>query len=162
VLQHHFLLDQLSPRCQLRPWWAALSEALQLLDSQPVVHLHGNLKPEHLLVDNGKLHVVDWEASARGPAVVDYTDVAFHLVRDLLYEGVPPGRVPVGLMARLPFSGPALAWRLLLWLDRRRPQDIDLITVREIRDLTAEEQASAACASLTRAVSLLRSTGVPR
>ncbi|WP_411145854.1 phosphotransferase family protein [Streptomyces sp. x-80] len=162
VLQHHFLLDQLSPRCRLRPWWAALSEALQLLDSQPVVHLHGNLKPEHLLVDNGKLHVVDWEASARGPAVVDYTDVAFHLVRDLLYEGVPPGRVPVGLMARLPFSGPALAWRLLLWLDRRRPQDIDLITVREIRDLTAEEQASAACASLTRAVSLLRSTGVPR
>jgi hypothetical protein len=100
------------------------------------------------LVDDDRVHVVDWEASARGPAVVDYTDVVFHLVRDLLYEGVPPKDVPVGLMTRLPFSGPVLAWRLLLWLDRRRPEDIDLVTAREVGRLTA--------------VSLLRAVGVPR
>ncbi|MGW4978220.1 phosphotransferase [Streptomyces mirabilis] len=162
VPQHRFLLDQFSPRCRLRPWWEALTKALQPLESHPVVHLHGDLKPEHLLVDDDRVHVVDWEASARGPAVVDYTDVVFHLVRDLLYEGVPPKDVPVGLMTRLPFSGPVLAWRLLLWLDRRRPEDIDLVTAREVGRLTAEEQAPAAYAALARTVSLLRAVGVPR
>lgn len=44
-------------------------------------------------------------------------------MRDLLYEGVRPGRIPVDLVTQLPFSGPALAWRPLLWLDRRRTQD---------------------------------------
>ncbi|MGW4285441.1 aminoglycoside phosphotransferase family protein [Streptomyces sp. NPDC004673] len=117
ALQHHLLLDQLSPRCRLRPWWAVLAEALQPLESHPAVYLHGDLKPEHLLLDDHQLSVVDWEASARGPAVVDYTDVVFHLVRDLLYEGVKPGRISIDLITRLPFSGPVLAWRLLLWLD---------------------------------------------
>lgn len=162
ALQHHLLLNQLSPRCRLRPWWAALAEALQPLQSHPVVHLHGDLKPEHLLVDDHQLSVVDWEASARGPAVVDFADVVFHLVRDLLYAGVKPGRVPIDLMIRLPFCGPVLAWRLLLWLDRRRPQDIDLIAARDIHRLAAEDQASAAYASLARAVSALRAAGIPR
>ncbi|MGW0879599.1 aminoglycoside phosphotransferase family protein [Streptomyces sp. NPDC002671] len=162
ALQHHFLLNQLSPRCRLRPWWAALTEALQPLESHPVVYLHGDLKPEHLLVDDHQLSVVDWEASARGPAVVDYADVVFHLVRDLLYAGVKPGPVPIDLMSRLPFSGSALAWRLLLWLDRRRPQDIDLIATRDVYRLAAEDHAPAAYALLTRAVSALRAAGVPR
>lgn len=160
--QYQFLLDQLSPRCQERPWWAALAEALQPLEAHPVVYLHGDLKPEHLLVDDHQLSVVDWEASARGPAIVDYADVAFHLVRDLLYGGVKPCRVPIDLVTRLPFSGPVLAWRLLLWLDRRRPQDIDLIAARDVHRLAAEDYASAAYASLGRAVSAMRAAGVPR
>ncbi|MDQ0750187.1 hypothetical protein QF034_004418 [Streptomyces africanus] len=162
ALQHHFLLAQLSPRCRHRPWWAALADALHPLESQPVVYLHGDLKPEHLLIDEHQLSVVDWEASARGPAVVDHTDAAFHLVRDLLYAGVKPGRVPIALITRLPFSGPVLAWRLLLWLDRRRPQDIDLIVTRDILRLAAEDHASAGYASLVRAISALRAAGVPR
>src|SRR5690606_20908315 len=95
-----------------------LAEVLQHLESHPVVYLHGDLKPEHLLVDVRQLSVVDWEASARGPAVIDYADVVFHLVRDLLYAGLNADRLPIDLMTRLPFSGPVLAWRLLLWLER--------------------------------------------
>ncbi|WP_055699762.1 aminoglycoside phosphotransferase family protein [Streptomyces silaceus] len=160
--QPQFLLDQLSPRCRERPWWAALAEALQPLESHPVVYLHGDLKPEHLLIDGHQLSVVDWEASARGPAVVDYASVVFHLVRDLLYGGVKPGRAPIDLMTRLPFSGPVLAWRLLLWLDRRRSHDIDLIAASDVHRLAAEEHAPVAYASLAGAVSVMRAAGVPR
>ncbi|MBX9397871.1 aminoglycoside phosphotransferase family protein [Streptomyces sp. TRM72054] len=162
VSSRQFLLDQFSPRCRRLPWWAELDEALQSLDSHPVVHLHGDLKPEHLLVDGEHLHVVDWEASACGPAVVDYTNVIFHLVRDLLYEGMPPGRMPVGLLTRLPFSGPVLAWRLLLWLDRRRSQDIDLVTDHDVYRLAAEEQAASAYRRIAQTVVRLRAAGVPR
>ncbi|MEJ8643622.1 aminoglycoside phosphotransferase family protein [Streptomyces sp. MS1.HAVA.3] len=160
--QHHFLLDQLSGRCKTMPWWASMEKALQPLESHPVVHLHGDLKPEHLLVDGGVLHVVDWEASGRGPAVVDYADVVFHLVRDLIYEDAPPGRFPVDRMAELPLDGPVLAWRLILWLDRRRPSDIDLISTHDVARLTAEEHPAAACMELARVVSFLRAAGVPR
>ena len=114
------------------------------------------------MVDDHQLSVVDWEASARGPAVLDYIDVVFHLVRDLLYTGVKPGSVPIDLVTRLPFSGPVLAWRLLLWLDRRRPQDIDLVVARDVQRLATEDHAPAAYASLARAVSALRTAGVPR
>ncbi|WP_234432121.1 aminoglycoside phosphotransferase family protein [Streptomyces sp. NRRL S-378] len=162
VSQHQFLLDQLTSRCRRRPWWAVLEGFLYPLDSQPVVYLHGDLKPEHLLVDGGLLHVVDWEASACGPAVVDYTDVVFHLVRDLLYAGVPPERVPVDLLTAMPFSGPVLAWRLLLWLDRRRPHDIDLLSTHDVSRLAAEEQPTAAYRALARSVAVLRAAGVPR
>ncbi|MFF9321671.1 aminoglycoside phosphotransferase family protein [Streptomyces sp. NPDC014735] len=162
VPPHRFLLEQFSPRCQLLPWWEALDAALRPIDAHPVVHLHGDLKPEHFLVDGERVHVVDWEASAGGPAVLDYTDVAFHLVRDQVYEGVAPGDVPVDLLTGLPFSGPALAWRLLLWLDRRRAQDIDRATVHDVRRLAAEEQAAAAHRALARTIARLRATGVPR
>ncbi|WP_051774240.1 aminoglycoside phosphotransferase family protein [Streptomyces sp. NRRL S-237] len=160
--QSCFLLAQLSGRCRTRPWWAAMEKALQPLESHPVVHLHGDLKPEHLLVDGGGLHVVDWEASGRGPAVVDYADVVFHLIRDLIYEDALPGRIPVDRMSELPLEGPVLAWRLLLWLDRRRPSDLDLISTHDVDRLTAEEHPAAACMELARVVSFLRAAGVPR
>lgn len=162
VSSRQFLLDQFSPRCRSLSWWALLGEALQPIDSHPVVHLHGDLKPEHLIVDGERLHVVDWEASACGPAVLDYTDVVFHLVRDLIYEGVSPGLIPVDLVTRLPFSGPVLAWRLLLWLDRRRGQDIDLVTTRDVCRLASEQQAVAAYVSVAETVARLRTAGVPR
>ncbi|MHB9759913.1 aminoglycoside phosphotransferase family protein [Streptomyces sp. BYX5S] len=157
-----FLLDQFSARCRWLPWWATLGEVLQPVDAHPVVYLHGDFKPEHLLVDGERLHVVDWEASACGPAVLDYTDVVFHLVRDLVYEGVAPARIPVDLVTRLPFSGPVLAWRLLLWLDRRRTQDIDLVTIQDVVRLAAEEQAASAYRALAEIVAQLRAVGVPR
>ncbi|MFE1405206.1 phosphotransferase family protein [Streptomyces sp. NPDC058770] len=157
-----FLLGQFSPRCRRLPWWEVLDEALRSIDSHPVVRLHGDLKPEHFLVDGERVHVVDWEASACGPAVLDYTDVVFHLIRDLVYEGVPPGGVPVDLLTRLPFSGPTLTRRLLLWLDRRRTQDIDRVTVHDVHQLVAEEQAASAYTSLAQTVALLRAVGVPR
>ncbi|MEV8307248.1 phosphotransferase [Streptomyces flavidovirens] len=157
-----FLLNQFSARCRCLPWWKVLAEALQPIDTHRVVHLHGDLKPEHLLVDGKRLHVVDWEACACGPAVLDYTDVAFHLVRDLLYEGVPAGHVPIDLLTRLPFSGPVLAWRLLLWLDRRRTQDIDLVSTHDIHRIAAEEQAASAYRSLAQVVEFLRAADVPR
>ncbi|MFE9404386.1 aminoglycoside phosphotransferase family protein [Streptomyces sp. NPDC006530] len=157
-----FLLDQFSPRCRWLPWWALLGQALQMIDSHPIVHLHGDLKPAHFLIDSEHVHVVDWEASACGPAVLDYTDVVFHLVRDLLYAGVPPGRLPVDLVTRLPFSGPVLTWRLLLWLDRRRTQDIDLVTTHDVHRLAAEEQAASAYRALAQTVAFLRAAGVPR
>ncbi|THA83292.1 aminoglycoside phosphotransferase family protein [Streptomyces sp. A0592] len=162
VSQRQFLLDQLTSRCRRRPWWAVLEGFLHPLDSQPVVYLHGDLKPEHLLVDGERLHVVDWEASACGPAVVDYADVVFHLVRDLLYDGVPPERVPVELLTAMPFSGPVLAWRLLLWLDRRRPHDIDQLSSHDVSRLAGEDQPTAAYRALARSVALLRVAGVPR
>ncbi|OKJ31535.1 aminoglycoside phosphotransferase [Streptomyces sp. CB01580] len=157
-----FLLEQLSRRCRLMPWWEALDTALRPIDAHPVVHLHGDLKPEHFLVDGERVRVVDWEASACGPAVLDYTDVAFHLVRDLVYEGVPPGRVPVDLLTGLPFSGPALAWRLLLWLDRRRVQDIGRVTVHDVHRLAAEGQDATAHRALARTIARLRAADVPR
>lgn len=141
---------------------AVLDEALQTIDSHPAVRLHGDLKPEHFLVDSGRLHVVDWEARACGPAVLDYTDVAFHLVRDLVYEGVPPGRIPVDLLTQLPFSGPVLACRLFLWLDRRRTQDVGLVTAHDVARLATEEQAVSAYKSLAQTIALLRAVGVPR
>ncbi|MFE7424999.1 aminoglycoside phosphotransferase family protein [Streptomyces sp. NPDC057545] len=159
---HRFLLEQFSPRCRLMPWWEALDTALRPIDAHPVVRLHGDLKPEHFLVDGERVHVVGWEASACGPAVLDYTDVAFHLVRDLVYEGVPPGDVPVDLLTGLPFSGPALAWRLLLWLDRRRVQDIDRVTLHDVHRFAAEQHAAAAHRTLAQTIARLRATGVPR
>jgi aminoglycoside phosphotransferase (APT) family kinase protein len=162
VPAHRFLLEQFSPRCRLLPWWEALDATLRPIDAHPVVRLHGDLKPEHFLVDGERVHVVDWEASACGPAVLDYTDVAFHLVRDLVDDGVPPGEIPVDLLTGLPFSGPALAWRLLLWLDRRRVQDIDRVTVHDVHRLAAEEQAATAHRILAQTIARLRATGVPR
>ncbi|MGW0790264.1 hypothetical protein ACWD04_18930 [Streptomyces sp. NPDC002911] len=88
--------------------------------------------------------------------------MVFHLIRDLLYEGVPPGRIPIDLVTRLPFSGPVLAWRLLLWLDRRRPDDTGRVTAHHVYRLAAEEQAASAYKSLAHAILRLRSAGVPR
>ncbi|UZX22764.1 phosphotransferase family protein [Streptomyces tanashiensis] len=157
-----FLLRQLSPRCRLLPWWADLAELLAPIDAHPVVLLHGDLKPEHLLVDGDRIHVVDWEASGRGPAVADHADVAFHLARDLIYGDLPYRRLPEDVVRRLVLSGSVLAWRLLLWLDRRRPEDITLVPPGLIRQLAAPNRPIATWALLAQTISSLRARGVPR
>ena len=162
VTQRQFLLDQLTARCRQKPCWKGLEEALEPVNALPTVYLHGDLKPEHLLVDGERLHVVDWEASCRGPAAGDFADIVFHLVRDLIYAAVPPSDLPTGLIAEIPLHGPVLAWRLIQWLDRRRPTDIDLLTFGDFQRLAAEDQPTSVCGHLARTVAKLRRAGVPR
>jgi hypothetical protein len=118
---HHLLLGQLSPRCRRQPRWDDLRAALAPLDQEPTVYLHGDIKSEHLLVDGGTVHIVDWEASARGPAARDHAEIMFHLVRDLVYADIGPQRLPGDAIGRVPVTGAVLAWRVVKWLDRRRP-----------------------------------------
>ncbi|MFG2850901.1 phosphotransferase [Streptomyces mirabilis] len=158
----NFLLDQFSARCQKLPWWRDLKAVLAPYNEHPTVYLHCDLKPEYLLVDGDRLHIVDWEASGRGPAVSDQADATFHLVRDLIYTPATPLPAPIGIISQLGASGPALAWRLALWLDRRRPGDIHLLPERELLQLASEDDPVAACEELTRLVSNLREAGVPR
>jgi Phosphotransferase enzyme family len=161
VTQRQFLLEQLTARCRQKPWWPELEEALEPINASPTVYLHGDLKPEHLLVDSERLHVVDWEASCRGPAAGDFADIVFHLVRDLIYA-VPPSDLPTSLIADIPLHGPVLAWRLIRWLDRRRPTDIGLLTVGDFYRLATEDQPTRICGHLAHTVARLRRAGVPR
>ncbi|MEJ8650775.1 aminoglycoside phosphotransferase family protein [Streptomyces sp. MS1.AVA.3] len=156
------LLDQLSSRCRQRPWWTGLESAVRPLDQEPVVYLHGDFKPEHFMDDGEELHVIDWEASARGPAQCDYADAVFHVLRDLAYEGDASRRLPIKVMSSLPVSGGVLAWRLVRWLDRRRPLDIDLITSRDIHDLAGTSTSTAGIRQLACLLGRFRSKGVPR
>ncbi|GFH34885.1 phosphotransferase [Streptomyces pacificus] len=157
-----FLLDQFSSRCRKLPWWHDLEAALEPYDELPTVYLHGDLKPEHLLIDGSRLHIVDWEASGRGPAVSDQADATFHVIRDLIYTSVTPRRVPIGIISQLGATGAALAWRLALWLDRRRSGDIHLVPARDLHQLAAEDDPVAAYEQLARLVTRLRTAGVPR
>ncbi|MGW1258428.1 aminoglycoside phosphotransferase family protein [Streptomyces sp. NPDC002513] len=157
-----FLLDQLSSRCRQLSWWHDLEAALEPCDELPTVYLHGDLKPEHLLSDGDRLHIVDWEASGRGPAVSDQADAVFHAIRDLIYTAPTPRRLPIGIISQLGAPGVALAWRLALWLDRRRSGDIHLIPARDLYQLAAEDDPAAACEQLAGHVSRLRTAGVPR
>lgn len=157
-----FLLDQFSNRCRQLTWWPDLEAALKPCNELPTVYLHGDLKPEHLLFDGNQLHIVDWEASGRGPAVSDHADAVFHLIRDLIYASVEPRRLPIGVISQLHASGAILAWRVALWLDRRRSGDLHLVSAHDLYQLAAEEDLAAACGQLARTVSHLRASGVPR
>ncbi|MFJ5105442.1 aminoglycoside phosphotransferase family protein [Streptomyces sp. NPDC088554] len=157
-----FLLDQFSSRCRQLPWWPDLEAALKPCNELPTVHLHGDLKPEHLLFDGDQLHIVDWEASGRGPAVSDHADVVFHLIRDLIYASVEPPRLPTGTVSQLRATGAILAWRIALWLDRRRFGDIHLVSAHDLYQLAAKDDLAAACGQLARIVAHLRAAGVPR
>lgn len=157
-----FLLAQLTGRCRELPWWHDLEDALEQYEEVPTVYLHGDLKPEHLLVDGSRLHLVDLEASGRGPAMSDHADAVFHALRDLIYTAATPRRLPIGTVSQLGSPGAVLAWRLALWLDRRRSGDIHLIPARDLYQLAAEDDPAAACEQLAQHVSLLRTAGVPR
>lgn len=154
------LLQQLSHRCRLQPWWPELAQALTTVDDAPCVYLHGDIKPEHFLPSGRVVHVVDWEAVARGPAVCDVVDAAFHAVRDLIYAQASP--LPVDVIAQLPVTGPVAAWRLVCWLDRRRPGDLGLAPADGLRDLLAATTPDTAVRILARLITGLRAAGVPR
>lgn len=154
------LLQQMSERCCSQPWWPELSHALTALDVEECVYLHGDIKPEHFLCSGPMVHVVDWEATARGPAACDLVDAAFHLVRDLVYSRTSP--LPLDVVGRLPVTGPVIAWRLLRWLDRRRPGDLYLLPAKSLHDLMASPDSADGVRILARLITGLRDAGVPR
>lgn len=154
------LLDQLSKRCRSRTWWPQLCQALAALDGEGCVYLHGDIKPEHFLRSGSTVHVVDWEAAARGPAVCDLVDAAFHAIRDLVYSGV--SLLSIDVVAQLPVTGPAAAWRLLRWLDRRGTDDLDLVATEDLRDLMASPDPSSVVRIFALLITGLRDAGVPR
>jgi hypothetical protein len=157
-----FLVDQLSPRCRAQTWWSALCNALSPLDEEQTVYLHGDIKPEHLLVGEDDVHVVDWEAAARGPAVCDTVHAVFHLLRDLVYSSVPPRAVPVEIVSSIPVPGGVAAWRIVHWLDRRRPQDLNALTADALSALLTSVTAADVVNELVRLIAELRDHGVPR
>jgi aminoglycoside phosphotransferase (APT) family kinase protein len=156
------LLQQLSSRCRQQPWWNALQSMLTPLDGLPTVHLHGDIKPEHFLAEGENVHVLDWEASARGPAVCDHADGMFHLVRDLIYAGMAPQHLPVDVISRVPATGSVLAWRVVQWLDRRCPRNINELSLREFHRIALASTSTEAVRALGRLIALLRAVGVPR
>ncbi|MGK5532401.1 aminoglycoside phosphotransferase family protein [Streptomyces sp. URMC 129] len=162
VTHRDFLSGQLSPRCHRQPWWQEFHAMLAALDLEPTVYLHGDIKPEHLLIDGARVHVIDWEASARGPAVCDYADIMFHLVRDLVYAGTPQHHLPLHALSQVPAFGPAVAWRLVLWLDRRRPEDLHSLAPHDIHRLSRTSTPANAARELGGLIAEFRSNGVPR
>ncbi|MFC9693298.1 phosphotransferase family protein [Kribbella sp. NPDC056951] len=157
-----FLLEQLSERCRAYEWWGALHRSLLIIESEPTVYLHGDMKAEHFLIAEDAAHVVDWEACGRGPVACDHADVVFHLLRDLIHDGVAVPSTVVALLAELGSPGAVLAWRLVRWLDRRRPEDLLLVSPREVTELAVESDAAAACHRLLQVMTALRAKGVPR
>jgi aminoglycoside phosphotransferase (APT) family kinase protein len=154
------LLNQLSARCAERDWWSRLSESLAPLDHEPAVYLHGDIKPEHFLDDGRTVHVVDWEAAARGPAVCDPVDAAFHLVRDLVYADAR--MLHLKTISGLPVTGPAAAWRVVRWLDRRGPDDLALITTAHMNSLIDAGDTHDVLHRLARLITAAHMAGVPR
>ncbi|RBM22520.1 aminoglycoside phosphotransferase family protein [Streptomyces sp. PT12] len=162
ITHRESLSGQLSPRCRRQPWWQDFHAMLAALDPEPTVYLHGDIKPEHLLIDGARVHVVDWEASARGPAVCDYADIMFHLVRDLVYLGAPRQRLPLDVIGQVPAFGPVVAWRLVLWLDRRRPEDLHSLAAHDIHRLSRTSTPVEAARELGGLIAEFRGNGVPR
>ncbi|MET7278840.1 aminoglycoside phosphotransferase family protein [Kribbella sp. NPDC005582] len=157
-----FMVDQLADRCRTYPWWSTLHARLSIVEADPIVYLHGDLKAEHFLVTDNEAHAVDWEACSRGPAACDSADVAFHVLRDLLYDGHVVQPMTVTLLSRLGTPGAVLAWRLIRWADRRRAGDLALIPSRDLDELSLEMNPVTACQRLTQLIATLRARGVPR
>lgn len=113
-----FLASQLSQTMRSLSCWPQLCGHLRCLDTLPVVWLHGDVKPDHILTEAGHAVLVDWEACSRGPAVLDQADATFRVLRDLTYASRLTPDATVRL-SRARHHMIALTWRLTLWLDRR-------------------------------------------
>jgi aminoglycoside phosphotransferase (APT) family kinase protein len=157
-----YLLAQLSSRCHHELWWPDLQALLRPLDQEPVVHLHGDIKPEHLLVHETATYVVDWEACGRGPADCDFADAIFHAVRDLIYADVEPDQISDSILAELQTTSPLLAWRVIRWLDRRRTDDLAALSLPDLYQLASAPTPASAVRRLARLVAALHEHGVPR
>lgn len=158
----HYLLAQLSLGARTRPIFDQLHDLLRTYDRTPAVHLHGDLKPEHLLHHGRQIAVIDWESCGRGPAECDHVDAAFHLLRDLVYAGADPRLAPVRALGSLDAPGDLLAWRVALWLDRRRDRDLHLLTSADVRALCAARDSAMACRLTVDLLARLHAAGVPR
>lgn len=113
-----FLEAQLSATLRRSAAWEPFEQSLRCLDGLPCVHLHGDLKPDHLILGDHGVYLVDWEACSRGPAVLDEVDVTFRVAREVVYAGLTVESPFEDMSGTEPHSA-ALSWRLALWLDRR-------------------------------------------
>lgn len=152
-----FLAGQLSNRLRALPAWPRLHDRLLVLDALPVIHLHGDLKPEHVITGNRGMHLVDWEACARGPAVLDEVDIAFRVAREVAYADLPEGSVADVMTASLAHAA-AMAWRLALWLDRRHDSGTEELTAL-FDDLAELATNGAPAQSAARIVNRARTAG---
>lgn len=157
------LHEQLSRRARSRPWWPELGERLRILDSVDNVRLHGDIKPEHFIATDHERYVVDWEAATVGPAVLDHADFLFHTVRDLVYAGrSTPEQLSSGRARGMQALGVTLAWRVVLWTDRRRPADLDLLPRRSLATLAATDEPADLLAHLASIITVMAEHGTPR
>ncbi|WP_306369395.1 phosphotransferase family protein [Nocardiopsis sp. CC223A] len=156
-----FLMGQFSSRARARPWWDDLGTALESLALEPVVYLHGDLKAEHFISSGDRVSVVDWEACARGPAACDHADALFHALRDLLYL-TSSRRIQHERLERLQVPGPVMAWRILLWLDRRPALCPNAATRRSLRRLMEEPKPMNVSRIAAHAITEAFDLGVPR
>jgi hypothetical protein len=76
-----FLADQHSDRVQTLPTWPSIRNQLRVVDALPIVHLHGYVKPDHILVDG-----------ANGPFLVN-REASGLRQRDLAEHRLTPARV---------------------------------------------------------------------
>ncbi|MGI5490984.1 phosphotransferase [Microtetraspora malaysiensis] len=159
------LVGMFRARVRETSWWPELRSRLSDLDGEPLVHLHGDIKPEHILVDDGVVHFVDREASARGPAIQDLADAIFHAVRDFEYDGIEGDLLAPTLMT-LPVSdghlSSVLAWRVALWADRRCPLPVHRLPEQGMAELLSTTAAADAVAALAQIIRAMRLIGTPR
>lgn len=158
-----FVLSQLTPRWTRQTWARDLHSALRATEQQPCVLLHGDIQPRHFLHTSDQISVVDWETASRGPVGLDHADAVFHAVRDLAYQGgldPDPSAISAAL-DRVTGGIPFLAWRLVLWADRRRPEDLSLFPAHLLRRLLASRTADEAVATTRRIIATMRDAGTP-
>jgi aminoglycoside phosphotransferase (APT) family kinase protein len=155
------LMCQFSAHARAQPWWDDLDAALGSLALGPVVYLHGDLKAEHFISNGDHVSVVDWEACARGPVACDHADALFHTLRDLLYRA-GSRRIPHDQLERLQVPGPVMAWRLLLWLDRRPAPSLGAASRRSLHQLMEEPKPMDVSRIAAHAITEAFELGVPR
>ncbi|MGH3426886.1 MAG: phosphotransferase, partial [Candidatus Dormibacteraceae bacterium] len=147
------LAEQFRGRFRALPIWPRLLTHFQVLDMLPIVRLHGDVKPEHLLVDAvDTVTVVDWEAIYRGPAVLDEADIVFRILREVVYANLTLTAENLALLPWTHTHMAALGWRIALWLDRRHRTLTDPIAslVERITQLPNEAQPLDALVSIMR------------
>ncbi|MBO0610696.1 phosphotransferase [Myceligenerans salitolerans] len=154
------LLTPCAPSFQGRPWFPTLAEYLDKIDRLPVAALHGDLKPEHLIVGPARYAVIDWEGFDVGPVAVDHAHAAFHAVRDALLSELDPA--VLAPLEDLNLVGPVLAWRLALWLDRRRPGDLGLLDITTVECLCRARTPTESLDAFIDTLGTLLAAGVPR